>query len=167
MTVKQTAVFNNIISALPDDCRDSYRQIAEYAVSLGYTPTIKGTRKDYADFSNSKLQRTILKIKFGSKSPYIEMKFYALHEFSAYFQTAIKDRIATWNRLKYDFRCFGCGKCDGTEGYTVVLPEDKTGFLCGIGLLQLPPLSDKNIPEIKEAMNIQNEFFINQKRRFP
>ena len=163
MTTKQTDAFNKIISMLPDNCRNRFREIAEYAISLGYMPAIKGTRKDYADFSNSKLKRTILKIKADPKfPPYLEIKFYALPEYSAYFLKAIEDRIATWNRLKYDFRCFGCGKCNGTEGYTFTLPEGRTGFLCGFGLLPLPPLSEENISEVKEALKIQNEFFVKQ-----
>jgi hypothetical protein len=124
-------------------------------------PTTKGVRKDYVDFSKSKLKRTILKIKNDPKfPPYLEIKFYALSKYSAYFQKAIEDRISTWNRLNYEFRCFGCGKCNGTEGYTIVLPNDKKGFLCGFGLLPLPPLSVENISETKEALRIQNDYFI-------
>lgn len=165
MTQKQNDALNEIITALPDDCRENFREIAEYAISLGYMPNIKGCRKDYADFSNSKLKRTILKIKAPDpKFPaaYLEIKFYALPTFTTYFQKAIESRILTWNRLKYDFRCFGCGKCNGTEGYTVTLPDGKKGFLCGFGLLPLPSLSTENIAEVKDAIRMQNDFFTKQ-----
>lgn len=164
MTKKQTEAYNQIVSALPDNSRDSYREIADYAISLGYMPVTKGVREDYADFTNSRLKRTILKIKApNAKFPeYLEMKFYALPECSAYFQKAIEDRIVTWNRLKYDFCCFGCGKCDKTEGYTVTLPDGKAGFLCGFGLLPLPPLCTENIEDVKDALRLQHEFFIKQ-----
>lgn len=164
MTQKQNDALNKIIAALPDDCQENFREIAEYAISLGYMPTVKGSSKDYADFSNSKLKRTILKIKAPApKFPaYLEIKFYALPAFSAYFKKAIEDRILTWNRLKYEFRCFGCGKCNGTEGYAVTLPDGKKGFLCGFGLLPLPPLSVENMTEVKEALRLQDDFFKKQ-----
>ena len=161
LTNKQADAFAKVFSMLPDDCQESFREVAEYAISLGYMPTIKGVRQDYLDFSNSKLKRTILKVQAATPKfpPYIEMKFYAITKYSSYFQKAIDDRILTWNRLKYDARCFGCGKCDGTEGYVIIMPDGKQGFLCGFGLLPLPPLNIDNIVEVKEALRIQDEFF--------
>ena len=152
-----------IISALPGDCRQSFREIAECAVSLGYMPAVKGTRKDYADFSNSKLKRTIMKINTDPKfPPGLAIKFYALPIYSPYFQSAIDDRLSTWKRLGYKARCFGCGKCDGSEGYPVTLPDGNEGFLCGFGLLPLPAPSGENIPEVKEALRLQDDFFRKQ-----
>ena len=161
MTNKQADAFDKVFSVLPDDCRESYREVAEYAISLGYMPAIKGVRKDYLDFSNSKLKRTILKIQAATPKypPYIALKFYAVSKYSSYFQKAVDDRLSTWNRLKYEARCFGCGKCDGTEGYGVTLLDGKQGFLCGFGLLPLPSLSIDNISEVKEALRLQDEFF--------
>ena len=164
MTAKQVDAFNKVFSALPDDCRDSFREVAEYAISLGYMPAIKGVRKDYLDFSNNKWKRTILKVQAPTPKfpPYLAMKFYAVSTYSSYFQKAIDDRISTWKRLKYEAHCFCCGKCDGTEGYTVTLPEGKRGFLCGFGLLPLSPLENENIAEVKEALKLQDEFFRKQ-----
>jgi len=166
MTSKQTDAFEKILSALPDDCQKNFHEVAEYAVSLGYMPTIKGVRKDYADFSNSKLKRTILKVMTDPKFlPCLEIKFYAIPAYSPYFQKAIGDRLSTWNRLNYEPRCFGCGKCDGTEGYEVVLPDGKKGFLCGFGLLPLPPLTAEHVSEVKEALRLQDDFFRKQASR--
>jgi len=164
MTTKQMDAFNKVFSALPDNCRENFQDIAEYAISLGYMPTVKGVRKDYLDFSNSKLKRTILKIQAPTPKfpPYLAMKFYASPVYSSYFQKALGDRLSTWSRLKYDARCFGCGKCDGTEGYMVTLPDGEKGFLCGFGLLPLPPLGNENIADVKGAMKLQDEFFRKQ-----
>ena len=163
MTNKQIAALEKVLSVLPDDCQKNFREIAEYAILLGYMPAVKGVRKDYLDFSNSRLKRTILKIKTDSQfPPYLEMKFYAIPIYSSYFQRAIGDRLSTWNRLHYEARCFGCGKCDGTEGYVVILPDGKKGFLCGFGLLPLPSLSAENVHEVKEALRLQDDFFKKQ-----
>ena len=52
MTQKQEGALNKIISVLPDDFRESYREVAEYAVSLGYMPSLKGGGH-YSDFTKS------------------------------------------------------------------------------------------------------------------
>ena len=164
MTSKQADAFDKVFSILPEDCQESFREVAEYAISLGYMPAIKGVRKDYLDFTNSKLKRTVLKVQAATPKfpPYISIKFYAIPTYSSYFQKAVDDRLSTWSRLKYEARCFGCGKCDGTEGYSVILPNGKQGFLCGFGILPLPPLFAYNIEEVKEALRLQDDFFKRQ-----
>ena len=69
MTAKQEYALNKVITALPDDCRGAFREVAECAMSLGYMPVIRGKREDYADFIKSKLKRTILKIGTNPKFP--------------------------------------------------------------------------------------------------
>lgn len=162
MTDKQRIALSTILTALPDDCRESYREIADYAISLGYMPTLKGVRKDYADFTNAKLKRTLLKINTNPKYRWIAIKFYAIQEYLGIFQDAIDERLVYWDKLGYEAKCFGCGKCDGTHGYRCTLPDGKKGFLCGFGVIPLPTFTAENIAEVKIAMKIQNEFFIMQ-----
>ena len=38
MTEKQQNALNTILLALPEDYRESYQEIANYAISLGYMP---------------------------------------------------------------------------------------------------------------------------------
>lgn len=162
MTEKQQNALNVTLSALPDDCRKSYQEIAEYAISLGYIPVLKGSRKDYADFVNSKLKRTILKINTNPNSRWLAVKFYAIPTYSGVFKDAIDERLAYWSKLGYKAKCFGCGKCDGTHGYKITLPDGKQGFLCGFGVIPLLTFSAENMSEVKEALKIQDEFFIKQ-----
>lgn len=159
MTEKQQNALNTILSALPEDCRESYQEIANYAISLGYMPVLKGSRKDYADFINSKLKRTILKINTNPDCRCIAIKFYALSEYNGIFQDAIDERLAYWNKLGYEAKCFGCGKCDGTHGYKCITQSGKKAFLCGFGIVPIPTFNAENIEEIKEAIKIQDEFF--------
>jgi hypothetical protein len=159
MTEKQQQALHTVIEALPEDCRGGYREIADYAVSLGYMPVLKGARKDYADFTNSKLKRTILKINTTPKFRWIAMKFYAIPAYTGIFADAVTERLAYWKKLGYGPRCFGCGKCDGTHGYQCVLPDGKQGFLCGFGVVPLPSFRTEHIPEVKEALRVQDRFF--------
>lgn len=162
MTEKQKNALNTILSQLPDDCRESYREIAEYVISLGYMPSLKGARKDYADFTNSKLKRTILKINTNPNYRWIAMKFYAIPEYKGVFQDAINERLSYWSKLGYEAKCFGCGKCDGTHGYKCTLSDNKKGFLCGFGVIPIPTFKSENIVEVKQALKIQDEFFVKQ-----
>lgn len=162
MREKQKQALKKIMAALPDDCRASYLEIAEYAISLGYMPTIKGIREDYADFTKRRINRTILKINTNPDFMWLAIKFYALPAYSGIFQEAIDERFAYWSKLGYEAHCFGCGKCDGTHGYTFTLPDGKQGFLCGFGVVPLPTFRRENILEVKEALKAQDEFFLQQ-----
>ena len=166
MTEKQSDALARIMAALPEDCRALYREVADCAISLGYMPAIRGTRGDYLDFVKSKVHRTLLKINTDPKfPPCMAMKFYALPTLSAFFQSAVEERLRTWERLGYAARCFGCGRCDGTEGYRVTLPDGETGFLCGYGVLPLPPVRAANVAEIQAALEAQDAFFMRQASR--
>ena len=169
MTEKQSYAFNKIVDALPEDCREAFREIAEYAVALGYTPALKGAKKNYADFSKSKINRTILKIDTGSEPPRLAMKFYALHEYTGIFKEAIDESIREHSRLNYEIKphCTGCmqrrnGRCDEPQGYTVTLPDGNQGFICGFGILSLPSFSAENIPEVKAALKAQDDYFMDK-----
>lgn len=159
MTEKQQNALNTILTALPEDCRESYQEIAEYAISLGYMPVLKGSRRDYADFINSKLKRTILKKNTNPDYRWIAIKFYALSEYKGIFQDAVDERLSYWNKLGYEAKCFGCGKCDGTHGYKCITQSGAEGFLCGFGVVPIPTFKAENIEEVKEAIKIQDEFF--------
>jgi len=51
-------------------------------------PVVKGTKTIYADFTKSKIKRTILKIDCTTTQPRLGMKFYALRNDSGIFQDA-------------------------------------------------------------------------------
>ena len=160
MTVKQKDALDKVIAALLDDCRESYLAIAQDAISLGYMPAIKGVREDYADFTKSKIKRTILKINTNPDYRWIAMKFYALPAYAGIFQEAVDARLAYWNKLGYTARCFGCGKCDGTHGYPCTLSDGEKGFLCGYGVIPLPTFRPENVQEVQAALRVQDAFFV-------
>ena len=167
MTEKQKATLNKIIDALPNDCREAFREVAEYAVSLGYTPVLKSAKKNYADFSKSKIGRTILKIDIAPTPPRLAMKFYALPEYTGIFKETIEESVREHARLKYEIKphCTGCmqrrnGRCNEPQGYNITLPDGKQGFICGFGIMSLPSFSAENILEVIAALKVQDDFFI-------
>jgi len=162
MTQKQEYALNKVISALPEDCRDAIREVAEYAIALGYKPTLRGARENYIDFSKAKVKRLILKIATNPRFPFVSMKFFALPEYDGIFAIAVSERLAYWNSLGYEARCFGCGYCPGEWGYEVKLDDGTDGFLCGNGVLSLPSFTAQNVAEVKDALRVQDEFYMAQ-----
>ncbi len=160
MTAKQEAALEKVIGALPDGLKESYQEVAEYAMSLGYMPALKGVRQDYVDFTKSRVKKSILKISSNPNFWELAMKFYALPEYSGIFSEALKMRLAYWSKLGYEAKCFGCGNCDGTLGYGIRVSDGKQGFLCGYGVVPLPKFNAENVAEVKDALRQQDEFFI-------
>ena len=160
MTEKQKDALSKIIAAVPDDYQAIFKEVADYAISLGYMPTLKGAKKDYADFIKSKVKRTIMKIDTAPTLPRLAIKFYALPEYAGIFKDAIDERVAIWQKLGYEAKCFGCGKCDGTHGFTVTFDDGKQGFLCGGGVFDLPSFGAENVSEVKAALKAQDVFFM-------
>jgi hypothetical protein len=52
------------------------------------------------------------------------------------------------------------GRCSEPQGYVFTLPDGKQGFICGFGILTLPSFTAENVPKIKEALKIQDRFFM-------
>jgi hypothetical protein len=169
MTIKQKDALERIISALPNDCQSSFREVAEHAISLGYMPVTRGANATYADFVKSKIKRTILKIDLNTNPPRLGMKFYAIPEYFGIFGAAIEERVTYYSKLNYEItaHCTGCmhsesGKCKGAQGYTFKFSDGRQGFLCGFCVISLPSFSAENVAEVKQALTLQDDYFIKQ-----
>ena len=169
MTGKQKDALEKILSALPNDCRDAFREVAEHAISLGYMPVTRGANATYADFVKSKIKRTILKIDLNPIPPRLGMKFYAIPEYSGVFGKAIEERVKYCSKLNYEItaHCVGCmhsesGKCKRAQGYTFKFPDGKQGFLCGFCVISLPSFTAENVAEVKQALTLQDDYFMKQ-----
>ena len=77
---KNTQLLKDFISELPDSYREMFQDIAEYSITLGYTPK-KTKSKDFVlDFSKSKVKRTIMKMELHDNAmkknnPGLRLKF--------------------------------------------------------------------------------------------
>ena len=167
LTEKTKQLLKDFIAELPESYRDMFQEIAEYAISFGYTPK-KTKSKDFAlDFSKSKVMRTIMKMEVHDNAiknnlPGLRLKFYANKEYSDIFKQGIQRVIE-----EFDARytgCYGCGKCKGElEGYTYTYPDGKNVFRCGGELIAIHGFSPKDIPEIKVLIQGQDEFFMKKR----
>jgi len=159
MSEKQEYALHKILSSLPDDCREPFREVAEYAISLGYVPKLNA-KETYADFNSTKTKRIILKIDAAATPPRLAMQFCPMPAYSGIFYDAIVERVGILVQMGHTPRCWGCGKCDGTEGHTYVLSDGKTGFLCGRGVMTLPSFCAENVSEVKAALKAQDDYLL-------
>ncbi len=166
MNEKTCQLLHDFIKELPQDYQSMFRELADYAISLGYTPK-KTKSKDFAlDFSKSKVKRTIMKLEVHdnakkSNPPGLRLKFYANKEYSDIFQRGIQRVIEEFNG-RYT-GCYGCGKCKGQlEGYTYTYPDGKKVFRCGGELIAIYDFGIHNVSEIKDLIRVQDDFYINK-----
>ena len=161
---KTRQLLESFIAELPESYREIYNEIAEYSISLGYTPKIVKTNNLALNFSKSKIKRTILKLELHGNSnkknpPGLRLKFYANKYYSDIFIQGIKSDMEKFDG-KYN-GCFSCGKCENElEGYTYIYENGKKVFLCGKGLISIPNFNQEHIDEIKMLMKKQDDYFI-------
>ncbi|MCL2445603.1 MAG: hypothetical protein FWD06_02400 [Oscillospiraceae bacterium] len=144
MTKSQTQKIDALIRALPEDECELYRDIAEYAVALGYAPSpvknVHGLTGAVA-FTSAKVGKRLCKISppnenhgsgkalYGEGKTILALAFYATPVYSALFRNAIEQELATG----------GCTRCK---------------------LVELPPISSAHVDEIKAMMKTQDDFWV-------
>jgi len=159
-------LINEFLSELPEPSRTLYRELAEYAVSLGYTPKKTKTQSFALDFSKAAVRKTILKLEahdngIERSGPGLRMKFYACDQYSEIFQNAVRRVIEAFGG-KYT-GCYGCGRCkDQPEGYTYVYPDGRTVFRCGSELISVPGFGSEHLEQFRSLLSRQDAFFTGQ-----
>lgn len=158
-TDKQKLLISDFLSALPKDEADVFRVIIDYLLTLKYNPVKCKTSGFGLDFYNSKLKQKIAKFYSGD----FRLKFYAanLENCSEKFVNGVKRVIEDFDG-RYT-GCYGCGRCKGElRGYTYIYLDGRKVFRCGSELIEIASLTKHDIPEVKELIKAQNEFFIKE-----
>lgn len=168
MKVKHKEILDELFSNIEGKYAAMFRDLAEYAVSLGYNPVRNKTKDITVDFRKSKIKKTIIKMeaheqnhdgyKYGERNiPGLRLRFFAAKEYSDIFKDGIRRVIEEFGG-KYT-GCYGCGRCDGTEGYTYTYPDGRQVYRCGSELISIFDFEEKDLPEIKKLMKIQDDFY--------
>ena len=164
MNEKTTQLLQDFITELSTDYQDIFQDLANYAISLGYTPKKTNSKDFVLDFSKNKVKRTIMKLEIHdnaikTNAPGLRLKFFANKEYSDIFQRGIQRVIEEFNG-RYT-GCYGCGKCKGQlEGYTYTYPDGRKVFRCGGELISIHNVGVHNVSEIKNLIKVQDEFFM-------
>ncbi|MHB1154372.1 MAG: hypothetical protein ACYCWE_14950 [Eubacteriales bacterium] len=168
---KIQTLIDDCVAKMAEERKPLFREIAAYAVELGYTPKLvrhAGGIANDLTFTKSKAGRTLLKIcprqKLGKDwepGGSLILAFFATPEYSEIFKKGVQIVIEHFDG-KYT-GCYGCGRCEGDEGYTFIYPDGKKVFRCGGELIALPPVGTDHIVEIKAMMKTQDAFYMRKK----
>ena len=132
--------------------------IAETAISLGYKVKKDAAKTLGYTFSHRKIKRRVLRFTLSRGKPVLKLSFFAAPEYSRYFDMAIKTVLE-----EFDFRytgCYGCAKCDGSEGYRVTYPDGRSYFRCGSELIDLPDIENLPLTECLHLLRAQHEYYL-------
>lgn len=168
MNEKQQKVMEELFTCMDNSYKDIFAHLAEYAVALGYNPVRNKTQDITIDFKNNKTKKCILKMEQHEQKhdeyqykernvPGIRLRFFAVKEYSDIFKLGIKRVIENFDG-RYT-GCYGCGRCDGTQGYTYLYDDGREVFRCGSELISIFDFSKENIPEIEALMKAQAAFY--------
>ena len=153
MTENQKKKIDDLISALPECDKALYRELAEYAVELGYSPSKAKTPNGPVDFSKNinNCFRKLCKISPPNPAKQQEntifaLSFYTVTEYSDIFHECVK-RACESRKSRVGVN--GCGSCKKCTGYTYTYPCGKKIMCCHDKLITLPVISGKYLVEIK------------------
>ncbi|MEM5774240.1 MAG: hypothetical protein AAGU05_04500, partial [Anaerolineaceae bacterium] len=58
--------------------------------------------------------------------------------------------------------CYGCGLCDGTQGYTYRYADGREYYRCGMELIEFTDLAGIPLDEMLALFKTQHAFYLNQ-----
>jgi len=165
MKEKSKLLIDEFLEAIPAQYHAIFSELAEYADALGYTPKRNKTKQLSFDFVKSKVKKTVMKMEvhdnsIESRPPGLRFKFYASDDYSNIFKDGIK-RVIEEFEGKYT-GCYGCGQCNGSEGYTYVYPDGKRIFRCGTELIAVYNWNEGHLDEMKRLLKVQDDFWMNR-----
>jgi len=131
--------------------------IAKYAYSLGYKAKREKTKSIGYTFAHNKVKKQILRFVNHNGRPIIKLKFFASTQYSLFFSEAIRTVIE-----EYDYKytgCYGCGKCDGTQGYHFKYSDGREYFRCGIELIEITDIKNIPLEEFLDLFKAQHDFY--------
>lgn len=169
MNEKHRAILNELLLNMDVKYNGMFLELAEYAINLGYNPVRNKTCDVTIDFRKNKVKKTILKMeakeqkhngyKYGERNiPGLRLRFFAAEEYSDIFKNGIQNVIEEYEG-KYT-GCYGCGRCDGTDGYNYIYPDGRQVYRCGGELISIFNFTVKDIPEIKKLLKIQDHYYM-------
>jgi hypothetical protein len=149
---------DDYFAILSDDEKMIFATIAENAFGLGYKAKRDKVKAIGYSFTHNKVKKQILRFTSSQGKPILRIKFFAAPTYSEFFHEAIRATIE-----EYDYKytgCYGCGDCDGMQGYRYQYPDGRTYYRCGKELIEIFDTRDLPLEETLDLLQRQHEFFL-------
>ena len=150
------------LNTLPIDERPIFLALANYAFGLGYKAKKDKTSALGYSFTHSKVKKPILRFTSNRGKPIIRLKFFASAAYSNFFHDVIRRTIE-----EYNFRytgCYGCGTCDGTQGYRYQYEDGREYYRCGAELIEIDDIRNVPLAEMLDLFKKQHEYYLSRLR---
>lgn len=151
---------DDYFATMADHEKTVFSAIARYAFTLGYKAHRDKSKSFGYTFTHSKVKRHTLRFASNRGKPIIKIKFFASPDYSNFFQEAIRLTIE-----EYDYKytgCYGCGNCQGTEGYRYKYPDGREYYRCGTELIEITDIKNVPVPELLDLLQKQHDYYISK-----
>ena len=151
---------DDYFATLTDDEKAIFSAIAQYAFSLGYKAKKDKAKSLGYTFTHSRVKKLILRFSSSRGRPIIKFKFFACQEYPVFFREALRATIE-----EYDYKytgCYGCGNCNGTEGYRYKYPDGREYYRCGTELIELTGIGNLPVPELLVLLREQHDYYLSK-----
>lgn len=149
---------DDYFAILTDAERRVFLAITESAHQLGYRAKRDKTRSLSYTFTHRKVKKTLLRFATNRDKPILKIRFCATQQYSTFFHEAIRKTIEEYN-FKYT-GCYGCGNCDGTEGYWYQYPDGRKVFRCGTELIEIDDICSMPLEELLTLFKNQHDRYL-------
>ena len=144
--------------SLSEEERQVFSCAAATMFSLGYKIKPDKSKTPGYTFIHPRVKKYVLRFSIQKSQPLLRMKFFATREYSDFFHQAVRAVIE-----EYDYRytgCYGCGKCDGSQGYTYRYSDGRTYYRCGCELIEITDIKNIPVAEMCSLLEKQHAFFL-------
>lgn len=136
------------------ELKELFTRLVEKAEELDMKITRTKAKDTVYLFLNPYTKKRVMKFTFDKDgTPQVHLRFNLAGNYSNFFDEAIRLTIE-----EFDFKytgCYGCGNCDGTEGYTYVYKDGTTYYRCPTELIELFNVEYKHLDEITHLLENQ------------
>ncbi len=149
---------DDYFAILTDDEKMIFSTISEYVFGLGYKAKRDKVKAIGYSFTHSRVKKQILRFTSFQGKPILRIKFFVAPSYSDFFHEAIRATIEEYN-YKYT-GCYGCGDCDGTQGYWYQYPDERAYYRCGKELIEIFDTRNLPLEELLDLLQRQYAFFL-------
>ena len=167
--IKQNALISQLLSALPEDRRYLFGELAEFLIKLEYLPQKQAVKTLTLSFKRGR--QVIAKVRACNGGEF-RVKFFACANPPQKFRDALRRDIEAqneqyWGTVNPDRPAHLKNKCDscgtactgGNIGYYWKFEDGREIFRCGAYPILIPDITVNDLADIKRMLIEQDKYF--------